>query len=142
MSVSLPPVPAADPAHASIAEPWRDVVAACLQAGERVLIALELDLDRRLRYGAGLVVLTDRALVAKAAGDADWHRHPLGADTRLELHDHAGAGALELFEADRRLDVWRFTLGSNPAALRLVRRFDELRGQSPEAQQPGAETST
>ena len=142
VSVSLPPVPAADPAHASIAESWRDVVAACLQAGERVLVALELDLDRRLRYGAGLVVLTDRALVAKAAGDADWHRHSLGADTRLELHDHAGAGALELFEADCRLDVWRFTLGSNPAALRLVRRFDELRGQSPEVQQPSADTTT
>jgi hypothetical protein len=47
VSVSLPPVPAADPAHAPIAEPWRDIVAACLQVGERVLIALELDLDRR-----------------------------------------------------------------------------------------------
>jgi len=139
--VSLPPVPATDPAHALIAEPWRDAVAACLQADERALVALELDLDRRLRYGAGLVVLTDRALLARAPGEADWRRHRLGADTRLELHDHAGAGALELFEADCRLDVWRFTLGSHPSALRLVRKFDELRGGPPESEPSDADAT-
>jgi ATP-binding cassette subfamily B protein len=138
--------PSLGPAHASIAKPWRDAVAAFLLPGERVLIALELDLDRRLRYGAGLLALTDQALIARAPGapapgESEWRRYPLRADTRLELHDHAGAAALELFEAGRRLDVWRFTLGANPTAVRLLHRFEELRGHSPAVGGPAAEAA-
>jgi len=142
VSSPLPTTPSVDSTQAWIADAWRDAVAERLQPGERTLVALELDLDRRLRYGAGLLVLTDRALLARAPGEADWQRFPLRPDSRLELHDHAGAAALELFEADQRLAVWRFTLGGNPVAMRLLRRFDELRGRPAAAHVPADEPAS
>ena len=41
----------------------------------------------------------------------------------LRLSDHAGVGAIELVDGESRLADWRFTLGLNPAALRLVDQF-------------------
>jgi ATP-binding cassette subfamily B protein len=38
--------------------------------------------------------------------------------------DHAGVGTLELRSDQRLLATWRFTLGHNPAALRLLAEFD------------------
>ncbi len=142
VSSPLPTKPSVDSTQAWVADAWRDAVAERLQPGERTLVALELDLDRRLRYGAGLLVLTDRALVARAPGETDWQRFPLHPDSRLELHDHAGAASLELFEADQRIAVWRFTLGANPVAIRLLRRFEELRGQPAATQNPADELAS
>ncbi len=42
----------------------------------------------------------------------------------LQLHDHAGVGTLQLFNAQGRLAVWRFTLGLQSAAVRWVAQFE------------------
>ncbi len=94
---------------------------------ESIVAWLELDLDAKLRFGAGLVVLTDRRLLSKAFGDAQWQSWPHHPDIELRLHDHAGAGSLELFGRDARLAIWRFTLGRNPVAQRLAQSFEEAR---------------
>ncbi|ALM81801.1 ABC transporter transmembrane domain-containing protein [Bordetella sp. N] len=101
---------------------------------ETVLALLELDLDTELKFRPGLLLVTDRAVVAHDPLSAEWRRWPL-ADTRvLTLSDHAGAGALELYDNSARLAVWRYTLGRNPAALRLLdaytRRHAQLSAQA------------
>lgn len=108
-----------------------------LVAHENVLCTLAVDLDPQLHFSQGLLALTDRRLLA-CGPDGDWTSWPTlgvaGAPSRgLELRhfDHAGVGTLELHElpgdkhgaAGRRLASWRFTLGANVQALRLVRLF-------------------
>ena len=55
-------------------DPWRSEIVAALGAGESVIACLELDLNLRLRFDQGIVVLTDRHLLAKAPGDPEWQR--------------------------------------------------------------------
>ncbi len=100
-----------------------------LAIGENVLATLAVDLDPQLRFATGLVALTDRRLLALDAKGtwADWSTVDSSgaALPGLELHhfDHAGVGTLELHQAGRRLAGWRFTLGANVQALRLIRLF-------------------
>ncbi len=108
-------------------ERWRAEVESLALERETVLAWLELDLDAQLRFGAGLVVLTDRRLMARGCGDTRWQSWPHRPGIELRLHDHAGAAGLELFDRDLRLAVWRFTLGRNQAAQRLLQSFGEAR---------------
>ncbi len=104
---------------------WRSDLQSRLRKGETVLTVLELDLDARLHFQPGLVVLTEHRLLASGGEPGEWIEWPLAAGLALGLHDHAGVGTLELHDGGARSATWRFTLGRNPAALRLVRRFDQ-----------------
>ena len=86
---------------------------------------LELDLDLRLHFGAAIVVLTDRQLLAKAKGEADWQCWEFRPGLVLEHHDHAGLGTLELLDANGLLARWRHTLGREASARRLTEQFHE-----------------
>ncbi|OYT87071.1 MAG: ABC transporter [Burkholderiales bacterium PBB6] len=100
--------------------------AAPLLAGENALAALAVDLNEALRFDQGQLLLTDRRLLAHAAGASEWQSFPLEDGQTLRHVDHAGVGTLELCTAERRIARWRFTLGVNVQALRLVRRFEQL----------------
>ena len=104
-----------------------------LAADENVLCTLAVDLDQQLRFASGLLALTNRRLLSLSAG-GEWTSWPTvdagGPGARaLELRyfDHAGVGTLELHdpsaEPPRLLAKWRFTLGADVHALRLVRLF-------------------
>ena len=75
--------------------------------------------------------MTDRRLLAfsEAGGWISWSlSSPAGTPPqalRLRHFDHAGVGTLELHDEHSRLVSWRFTLGANPQALRLVRLFTQ-----------------
>ncbi len=105
---------------------WGGAVQGRLQPGEAALAWLELDLDDRLHYAPGLLVLTSRRLLACGSPGAD---SPAGREwilepgQSMELSDHAGVGALELRAPSARLAGWRFTLGQHAAAQRLADRF-------------------
>ncbi|MBO9352725.1 ATP-binding cassette domain-containing protein [Bordetella petrii] len=103
-----------------------DAMHSRLAPGEAILAWLETDLDARLAFRAGLVVLTDRRLLARSPDDGLWHEWPCAPGLSLSLHDHAGAAALELCNGPVRLAAWRFTLARNPAALHLQARFEAL----------------
>ncbi len=116
---------------------WRDQVQALLAAGEQVISWLPVDLDERLRFAQGLVFLSNQRLVA-FAGTEGWQSWPFRSGLVLQLSDHAGAGMLELVDDRHRLGVWRFTLGHNPVAQRLIDTFVRqqdrvLLGVEPEA---------
>ncbi len=93
------------------------------------------DLSPGLRYEEGLVVLTDRRLLAtpeqasepskdRASGPSPWGEWTLSNQLRLAQRDRAGLGALELFGPAGRLAHWRFTHGRTAPAHRFRDLFD------------------
>ncbi|KAB0618046.1 ABC transporter, partial [Castellaniella defragrans] len=117
----------ADPCPPGLPEPWRAALAAQLAAGERVLGWLRTDLDAQLRYGDGLVVLTDRRWLGCGTDAQDSRSWPLRPDLEARLQDHAGVGTLELVDAHARLSRWRYTLARQPEAQRLAAAWQALR---------------
>src|SRR5574343_118222 len=103
---------------------WATEITPRLAAGETTQAWLEIDLAHRLKFASGLVLLTNRRLLARAPGEADWQAWPLQAGLSLNHHDHAGVGALELVNGQGRLATWRYTLAKNLAALRVISEFD------------------
>ncbi|KAB2923858.1 MAG: ABC transporter ATP-binding protein [Dechloromonas sp.] len=119
---------------------WSARVNATLSAGETVQAWLETDLDDRLNFSQGLVLLTEGRLLAWTSSTAAAEEWSLAAGLRLDHHDHAGVGTLELFDAAGRLACWRYTLARNLAALRLIGEFD-LQRDSVASGQPVARPS-
>ncbi len=96
-----------------------------LSTQENVQAALAVDLCGALRFGSGLVALTSERLLARAPGESAWQSWPLRPGMVLRMLDHGGVGTLELHDASQRLQLWRFTLGAQAQALRLVQRFEQ-----------------
>lgn len=122
-SLATPASTATMSAPASVPAAWRTQLDAQLATGETLLAWLETDLDNQLRFTSGLLALTDRRLLTKTADADDWQSHPCRAGLRLTRRDHAGVGCLELFDDKGRLAVWRYTLGGDIAAGRLIDHF-------------------
>jgi ATP-binding cassette subfamily B protein len=116
---TVPPAPGAD----SLPEQWQADVAKKLAPGENVLNSVEVDLDAKLRFTKGLVVVTNWRLLARAPGATTWQEWPYRAGLALQHHDHAGVGHLELVDDKGLLGAWRFTLGQNLQAMRVVDGF-------------------
>jgi ATP-binding cassette, subfamily B, bacterial len=95
-----------------------------LLAGENVVAELEVDLDAQGRFASGLIALTGSRLLARDGGSGEWSEFPLALGQSLRLSDHGGLAFMELFDAQRRLARWRFTLACNPAAVRFADAFD------------------
>ncbi|MBV6324419.1 ABC transporter ATP-binding protein [Duganella violaceipulchra] len=109
--------------QSELPERWRSEIQAQLSQGENVVSALEVDLDEQLRFAKGIILVTERGVLARAPGRGDWQRWPFAKDLLLKHHDHAGVGHLELIDDSGRLAAWRFTLGQNLHAIRLVEQF-------------------
>ncbi|CAG0993589.1 putative ABC transporter ATP-binding protein [Rhodocyclaceae bacterium] len=129
---------AAPPAENALPESWRHDLNERLAAGETVLAWLVADLDAKLNFTRGLVVVTDRRLLSRAPDGTDWSEWAYREGLACHLHDHAGVGTLELTDASGRLACWRYTLGENISALRVLDQFERqlashLTGQPPEA---------
>lgn len=124
----LAPLPAA----------WQASVSERLAPEETLLAWLETDLDARLHFAPGLLLLTDRRLLSRQPGSEAWIDLPISADQVLHLYDHVGVGSLDLVQNNARLALWRYTLGNNPAALRLLGQFERQQlilktGREPES---------
>ena len=105
-------------------EPLRGMVQAVLLPGESLRAVFQPDLDDRLKYHEGLVVLTDRRLLARAG--ADLHAWPLAQVERLQARDRGGLATLEALGPSARLACWYHTVGRAAAAHDLVDAFDRL----------------
>ena len=108
-------------AWAEVPDGWRSDVQQQLLSDENVLASLEVDLDERLYFARGLLIVTDRRLLAcpaHASQDATspsrhWQSWNLAPGLRLQHHDHAGVGTLSLTSQQQRWVHWRFTLSRN-----------------------------
>ncbi len=95
---------------------------------ENAWARLEVDLSAQLFFQRQSLVLSAEGLSLYEAGVSPAKRlaqWPLQAGLRLQHSDHAGAGSLELFDAQGRLAQWRFTLAHNPDAERLLALFEQ-----------------
>ena len=115
-----------------------------LAVDEAALATLLPDLDDAQHFASATVTLTTQRLHARDASGhvVEW---PL-TNRRLSMRmpvDHAGLGALELCEGDRRVARWCFTLDQHDSAVRMMRLFTQqaakLRG---EAMDPEDEAAT
>ena len=104
---------------------WHADITSILAKDETVLAHLEIDLDARLHFVPNIVVVTNARLLSKRRHDGQWETWSYRPDLRLDHHDHAGVGSLELHDATARVATWRFTLGHNPDALRLIAQFKQ-----------------
>jgi len=133
---------------------WRVEIERRLEPGETPLAWFETDLDLRLHYAPGFVLLSNRRLLgfAGAAGPPpDKQGQPpseplfqcwtLGMSSELRVTERAGVGTLELLGPASRVAHWRYTVYSSPGARRLVQRWTELRrlAQPAADRQPVAE---
>ena len=109
----------------SLPDTWRREIESRLAGAEKVEAWLAIDLDARLQFAEGIVVVTNRRIMARAPGSPDWRAWDYRAGLVLDHRDHAGVGTLELVDAEGRLACWRYTLGHNVAALNLYREFAE-----------------
>ena len=94
---------------------------------EEILAFLEVDLDASLHFTRGLVIVTNHRVLARMAKENAWRAWPYGPQLKLKHHDHAGVGSLELQDEQRQLACWRYTLGLNIDALRLIKVFEQQR---------------
>lgn len=104
---------------------WVALVTKQLSNDEELLAWLETNLDSRLHFADGLVVITSRRMLAFASPSAPVLEWALDTGLSIHHHDHAGVGTLELRNHAGRLACWRFTLSQNLAALRIVSQFEQ-----------------
>jgi ATP-binding cassette subfamily B protein len=102
---------------------WTRELQKQLAPQENVLATLEVDLDARLHFVRSLVVVTDRRLLSCLPNGTSWQEWKFEPSMELQHHDHGGVGHLSLVNAKGLLASWRFTLGQNLHAIRLVEHF-------------------
>jgi ATP-binding cassette subfamily B protein len=110
---------------------WRPEVTAQLAAGEEPVGWFEPDLNSDLDFAAGLLVLTDRRLLA-ASGTADrsWRTWRLADIAKLRARDAAGVGALDLLGRSALEATWQYTAAKSAAAHLFVGAFDRVASES------------
>jgi ATP-binding cassette subfamily B protein len=86
--------------------------------------------------------VTDRRLLSRAQGEPAWREWAYRPGLALLHHDHAGVGSLELHDDTARLACWRYTLGQNVAALRLIDHFEQQRDSRLSGRPVAQETGT
>jgi ATP-binding cassette, subfamily B, bacterial len=123
---ALPPIP--------LPAPWAHQIELEIASGEQLVSSLTFE--------NGLLVLTSRRLLGRMASESSWQSFPLRDGLALSRHDHAGAGSLELVDSTGRLALWRYTLGVDSSAGRLIEHFTRqqnwlLTGETP----PSSEAS-
>ncbi|CAJ0788060.1 Vitamin B12 import ATP-binding protein BtuD [Ralstonia condita] len=119
--------PSSVAAVARARDPWSAELGTSLAPEETVLAGLRLDLDARLHFTQGWLVVTNCRLIGLAPGETGLQSWDIAPGMTLSHIDHAGVGTLELSDGQRRLASWRYTLGQNADALRVADLFDAHR---------------
>ncbi|WP_207185831.1 cyanophycin metabolism-associated ABC transporter [Rubrivivax gelatinosus] len=114
-------MPSSDPSPVLVATPSTP-----LEPGENALASLDVDLDASERFASSEIVLTDRRLLARDTAGG-WSAWPISPALTLQHADQGGVGQLSLHDDSARLAVWRYTLGHDPDALRLLALFERQR---------------
>jgi ATP-binding cassette subfamily B protein len=103
-----------------------------LLLGEKILARLTTDLNDRLQFVSGELVLTSQRLLyasdpaqtnTAVASVQSW---PISLNLQLVHTDHAGVGSIAILEKGYLKTTVRFTLGQNLQGLALVKAFEVL----------------
>lgn len=101
---------------------------------ENVLAWTLVDLDLQLSFKTGILICSERRLLALHRDSSDHFAEQdwaLRAGYRLRYFDYAGAGHLELLDANAWLVTWHFTLKHQSAVNAFARRVNEHVQQAP-----------
>ncbi len=113
VGVSPPPLPAA----------WSAQLDTQWASDEKIIAWLEIDLDAGLHFARGIVVVTSERLLAISPDNGQRQSWTYRPGLTLSRRDHSGVGTLELCDTASALAHWRYTLGADIAAGRLVDHF-------------------
>lgn len=102
---------------------WAESLSSQLTGEENVLAWIEIDLNTQLHFAEGIVVVTNKRLLAKMAADGTWQEWRYQQGLLLAQRDYGGIGCLELFDPQTRLAYWRYRLGNDIAVSRLIECF-------------------
>ncbi|AOS78181.1 MULTISPECIES: cyanophycin metabolism-associated ABC transporter [Hydrogenophaga] len=113
----------------NLPQAWSAKLRDRLLPNERISGWLQVDLDSKLNFSTGVLVLTTQRLLSweTAGADAGWREWPLGAVLCLKHGDHAGVGQLSVHNGQQRLGIWRFTVSHNTQALRFKSEFERVK---------------
>lgn len=103
---------------------WAAELQKQLRPHENVLATLEVDLDARLHFVPSVLVVTNQRLLSSGSAAGTWQHWNFEPRMLLQHHDHGGVGHLNLENERGLLATWRFTLGQNLHAIRLVESFE------------------
>lgn len=129
---------------------FRGIVETQLAADESPLSWFELDLNNNLRYARGLLVLTNRRLLAVDSAEMDGRNAPEGLSLQsfplttiqnMRVKEQTGLGILEICDTENLPKEWRFTIGRASLAHHFVSRFEQLRQGKPASGDLAAELS-
>ncbi|WP_395012450.1 ABC transporter transmembrane domain-containing protein, partial [Undibacterium sp.] len=109
----------------SLPEAWKQELSLQLVQDEMVISAVETDLDSKLHFKRGLIVLTNQRVLSKSSEQTEWQSWDFSQGLQMRHHDHAGVGHLELLNQANLLAHWRFTLGQNLLVIRLMDAFND-----------------
>jgi ATP-binding cassette subfamily B protein len=110
---------------APLPESWNREISSALESEERIVAWAAPDLDRSLGFSAGVIIVTDRRLLWRGAGDADWQAWGYREGLALRSSDHGGVGTLELVDGHGRLATWRYTLAEDIPVHRVADHFGQ-----------------
>lgn len=99
-----------------------------VRSGEEIIAWFEPNLDAKLCFGSGIVVLTNVGVIARQptppeAESATWLRWDLSDVREIRKLDRVGLGVLELLGEKKLLQAWRFSAGNSSAAASLAAKF-------------------
>lgn len=109
----------------NLPDKWSRELNLQLMQDEMVINVVETDLDAKLRFEEGLIVITNQRVLSKSPDQAQWQTWSFAAGLQMRHHDHAGVGHLELMDESQLLAHWRFTLRQNLLVIRLMEAFRE-----------------
>jgi len=124
----------------SIPAAFQGELLAQLRLGEEVVTWFEPNLDARLRFGSGIVFLTNLGVIARQPTPpneplAPWLKWDLADIREIKKLDRTGLGILELLGEKHLLQAWRFTTGNTSSAALLATKVKLLKaGKSEETE--------
>ena len=111
---------------------WQEKVHPQLANTEKLRAWFEINLNNNLYFKRSLLIITDQRLicidsqsddqVVKSNSNAEFCFH---ANLKLQYHDNAGVGKIELFDKDVRIAIWFFTLTTTTSASRFIKQFEQ-----------------
>ncbi|WP_162085189.1 ABC transporter ATP-binding protein [Sulfuriferula nivalis] len=103
---------------------WADEIRTQLASDEQVVAWMHLDLNAQLQFVDGLLVLTNKRLLAThIRQNSSWQVVDISVNSIMHRRDHAGVASIDVEDTSGRQATWHYTLAHNSAAQRLTQIF-------------------
>jgi ATP-binding cassette, subfamily B, bacterial len=127
---------------------WWPLAQAELAPDEKSIAWFEPDLNSKLEFADGLVVLTDRRLLAGVPADPvsitvaqqpanlTWNSWPLDQVAKLRARESAGLGAIELVGHSKLEATWHYSAAKSTSATQFVGAYQRVASAADATKKP------